>query len=249
MSALDVLAASAEGWTAGARPGHHHRPLYADRDAGRFFGWIRFDAMADTGIHQHLGPAFSYFLEGGLYDYQGRVVAGQMGINFSPATHEAIAYRPTTFVARLEAPVLTLGDGEPVHTGARAGQVENARPERLPDLNVTVDSLPMVPTAYAGVGRRTVHDYLGTGFDRRCVQLQLMPDAVLPTFTTVDRLDIFMVGGSVEANGVSIGNGALASVPLGSEVAIRTRFGALFFAWSEAPVELAGPATQDPFGF
>jgi len=65
--------------------------------------------MAGTGMHKHLGPAFSYIVEGALTDFQGEVVAGQMGINLSPATHEAIAYRPTCFVARLEAPDTKMG--------------------------------------------------------------------------------------------------------------------------------------------
>lgn len=248
MEALRVLETSADGWADGARPGHSQRALYADPAAGRFFGFIRFAPFANTGLHQHLGPAFSYFLQGGLYDFQGRVVAGQMGINFSPATHEAIAYEPTLFVARLEGGVMTLGDGAAVHTGAQTGEVRNRRPETLPDLNVTVDALPMTPTGMAGIGRRIVHDYLGTGFDRRCVQLQLLPDAELPPFRTEATLDLFMLGGSVELNGRPVPNGALATVAPGVDVQLKTRFGALVFAWSEGAVRLAGPG-RDPFGF
>lgn len=249
---LAILLPGNEGWTANARPGLWSRPLYADADAGLFFGWIRFDAMATTGMHQHLGPAFSYIVEGALNDFQGAVETGQMGINLSPATHEAIAYRPTLFVARLEAPVLYLEDAAAgdaaLHTGARTGAITVQRPEDLPDLNITVADLPMVPTSIAGVGRRMIFDYRGTSTNRRCVQLQMLPGMRLPRFHTVDRLDLFMLGGSAQAGDSLLPTGCLASFAPGSDVSITSRFGALIILWSDGPVEVEGSAL-DPLGF
>jgi len=248
---IAVLPPSAtQGWSAAPRPGLWSRPLYADGEQGRFFGWIRFEAMATTGLHRHLGPASSYFVEGGLYDLQGEVVAGQMGINLSGATHDAIAYRPTLFVARLEAPVIYLG-GEgsaagAVHTGARAGAIVHDNAEQLPDINVTVDALPMAPTSMPRIGRRMVFDYRGTGLERRCVQLQMLPGAAVPWFRTRDRLDLFVLGGGIDVGGAEVGAGAIAAIDGDREVILSSPHGALVFAWSDAPVETAA---ADPFGF
>jgi hypothetical protein len=239
---------STEGWLAAARPGLWSRPLYADAEQGRFFGWIRFEAMAATGLHRHLGPASSYFVEGGLHDFQGEVVAGQMGINLDGATHDAIAYRPTLFVARLESPVVYLGDDVrgALHTGARAGEIIHEDSARLPDINITVDDLPLTLTDAPGVARRMVFDYGGAGVHRRCVQLQMLPGASLPRFRTRDRLDLFVLGGGVEIGATSVGSGALAAIAGGCEIELASLHGALLFAWSEAPVEIDG---ADPFGF
>lgn len=250
---IDILTPSmTDGWGKAARPGMSHRPLYADPEAGLFFGWIRFEAMASTGLHKHLGPAFSYIVEGSLFDMQGEVVAGQMGINLSPATHDAIAYRPTLFVARLEAPVMYMGNEQggaaALHTGARTGEIVHDRPEDLPDINLTVADMPMVPTGLPNVGRRVIYGHRRDGAERRCVQLQMMPGASLPRFTTTDRLDIFVLGGGMQVGTEIVGPGALVAIAPGQEIAIDSRFGALFFAWSDAPVRLAAEG-RDPFGF
>ncbi|HEX8553580.1 MAG TPA: hypothetical protein VF695_02630, partial [Sphingomonas sp.] len=161
---------------------------------------------------------------------------------------------PTLFVARLEAPVLYMegaeGGARALHTGARTGDVTNDRPEELPDLNITVADLPMVPTSFPGVGRRLVHDYRTTGFNRRCVQIQMLPDTVLPNFQTADRLDLFVLGGSLGMNGDLIANGSLVAIEPGQSIDLATRYGALFFAWSDAPVVPRDRSSfRDPFGF
>lgn len=249
---LALLLPEPDGWSKNDRPGLWNKPLYAHSDTGSFFGWIRFDAMATTGVHQHLGPAYSFILQGALHDFQGSVEVGQMGINLSPATHEAIAYRPTLFVARLEAPVL-YGDAPQsrtgaLHTGGRAGPIVAQRPEDLPDLNITVADLPMVPTSMAGVGRRVIHVNREGGSEKRCVQLQMLPGTSLRPFRTLHRIDIFMLAGSAQLVQGDLPTGCLVSFEPGREVQLTSRFGALLFVWADGAVETDGD-TPDPFGF
>src|SRR5258708_12512339 len=68
-------------WTDANKAGIRLQPVRADRDQGLCLGFLAFDAMATTGIHQHTGPAFSYFLHGALADHQGPARAALIGIN------------------------------------------------------------------------------------------------------------------------------------------------------------------------
>src|SRR5438445_1636966 len=78
-------------WTDANKAGIRLQPVRADRENGLYLGFLAFDAMATTGIHQHTGPAFSYFLHGGLADYQGVAWAGVMGLNLDGTINNAIA--------------------------------------------------------------------------------------------------------------------------------------------------------------
>ena len=91
--AYDMLQAP---WSEAGRPGFYHKAVRGDRERGLFLGLLSFDPLTRTGVHQHLGVAVSYFLDGSLTDYWGAAVAGQAGINLKGATHDAVSYGKTT---------------------------------------------------------------------------------------------------------------------------------------------------------
>lgn len=240
-------------WVATEKPGMRLAPVRANREEGRYLGYLKFESMAETGLHQHLGPAFSYFLEGGLADYQGFARAGEVGVNLAGATHSAMAYAPTLMASRLEAPVIYPSEdsveGETLHTGATAGEIVNHAPEVLPDINVFLDDLQWCGTAHGGVQRRGVFDYAETEFDRRHVQLRLLPYTSLPAFRSGGQVDIFIIGGDLTIGGETRVSGDFFVIEESAVVEMSTRFGVLFLAWAEGPSHWKNCDSADLWGF
>ena len=244
-------------WRGTEKKGMQLAAVRASRESGQFLGYLLFERFSETGVHQHLGPAFSYFLDGGLTDFQGTAKAGEVGINLEGATHTAIAYRPTLAASRLEAPVIYPSEdsvrGEVLHTGATAppdgGEIVNANPEIMPDINVDLEALPWQGTQVAGLQRRMVFDYAQTEFARRHAELRLLPYTRVPPFRTTAALDVFVIGGDLSFNDERQGAGGFFVVDDGTEVHMSTQYGCLCLVWSEGPVAWQDRARSDPFGF
>ena len=226
-------------WVNANKPGIRLLPVRATRESGNFLGMLSFDTMINTGIHQHTGPAFSFFMHGGLADYQGIVQPGEMGINLAGATHDAISIAPTLMMSRLDAPVLYPDDGssqgEALHTGARGAEIVNTTPEVLPDMNVPVDKLPWLATLTGGVQRREIFDYANTALQRRCVQLRLLPGSKLGPLMTSDVIDIYVLGGDLSAGSERAAGGDFMIIDPDVTVTLTTRYGCLAFVWLDGP--------------
>ena len=240
-------------WIDAARPGLRLAPVMEEREQGKFLGLLEFERLASTGLHQHRDIAFSYFLDGGLTDYQGAATIGDMGINLAGATHDAIAYRRTLTASRLEGPVLYEGPGKAVvpslHSGAKTSEIINDNPEVMPDINIAVHGICAVSTSVAGVARRLIYDYHKVERDGRSVQMQFLPGSVTPFMIVTAPLSIFVIGGALIVGQVTVTGGGFFIVEAGSTFRIKSTFGALVLAWAEGPTmwdERAGP---DFFGF
>ncbi len=240
-------------WAGTDKKGMQLAAVRADREHGKFLGYLSFDRFAETGVHQHLGPAFSYFLQGGLADFQGMAREGDMGINLEGATHSAMSYAPTLMASRLEAPVIYPSEdsvkGEVLHTGARPGDIVNHMPEVMPDINIPLESLPWMGTTLAGVQRRMIFDYNQTEHDRRNVQLRLLPYTQIPTFRTSAPVDIFIIGGDLTIGGETHTHGSFFVLDEGALVEMSTEFGALILVWAEGRVSWLNAEANDLFGF
>lgn len=242
-------------WQDANKPGTRLGGVRMDRKNGLFLGYLSFERFAETGLHQHLGPASSYLLQGALTDYQGPTVAGQCGINLKGATHNAIAYEPTLLLARLDAPVIyadaaEADEGVPVHTGAGSGEIENPNPEAMPEIHVTVAEMPWLPTAAAGVARRNLWNYDTTGMDRRMRQIQMLPGTSLTPLKLTGLTDIFVLAGDLTVSGQTVGNGDFFVLEADREVELSTRYGANLFVWAEGPGVWVDDETKpDLWGF
>lgn len=240
-------------WVDPSRPGLRFAPVCEDRRKGKFLGYIGFEPLASTGLHQHLDIAFSYFVDGGLTDYQGAAVTGDMGINLKGATHDAIAYRKTLAAARLEGPVLYEGPGNAagpaLHSGAKVAPIVNEAPEVMPDNNIPVALLPTVPTAVAGISRWLIYDYHKVARDGRSVQLQFLPGSTTPAFDTSAPISFFVIGGALDVGGIRISGGGFGIVEQGTRTRLASTFGALVLAWAEGPAPWLDSKSPDLFGF
>ncbi len=240
-------------WVTTDKKGMQLAPVRADREQGQYLGYLKFDSMAETGLHQHLGPAFSYFLEGGLADFQGFARAGEVGINLAGATHAAIAYAPTLMASRLEAPVIYPSEdsvkGETLHTGATAGEIVNENPEVMPDINIFLDDLTWQGTTQTGVQRRIVFDYTQTEHNRRHVQLRLLPYTRLRPFRACGPTDIFIIGGDLSIGGEIRGAGDFFVIEADATVEMSTQFGVLLLAWADGPSHWLQAGGPDLWGY
>ncbi|MEQ9639346.1 MAG: hypothetical protein RIM84_04915 [Alphaproteobacteria bacterium] len=244
--------AMATDWQDAGQPGFYHKMVYGDREAGRFLGLIRIDPMMRSGLHQHQGVATSYFLAGTISDYGGTVQRGQAGINLAGDTHDATTYDGCTLAARLEGPVIYVEADQTheLHLGATQAALPDLNPERRPDINITVDGLPEVPTSLAGISRATIFDYAGTPDDRRWVSLRLQPGASLPAHVANAPLDWFVVAGDLKVSKAGIARaGSFVVADAGCTLAATSRGGCHLLAWSEAPVSWARGNRPDPYGF
>ena len=247
--AYDMVAAA---WTDTGLPGLRQKVVRMDRERGLFLGMLAFEPLTRTGLHQHQATAISYFLDGSLCDYAGFASAGMAGINLRGATHDAIAYTRCLLAARLEGPVIypVESDHATVHAGSRPAAIVNRAPEVMPDINVAVDALPALATMLAGVTRRLVFDYAGTGTDRRLVQLSLLPGTRLPAHVTSALLEFFLLGGDLRVNGVAAAAGSFVVIQPDTEIDISSAYGARLLAWAEGPASWAdGKPRPDCYGF
>jgi hypothetical protein len=241
-------------WVDASRPGLRKAAVHENRETGRFLGLLSFDTLASSGLHHHVDIAFSYMLSGGLTDYAGTTVAGQMGINMPGATHDAIAYLPTLMASRLDGPVLYAPgvgaeDAPPLHAGGRSETFVNPRPEESPDISLTLAALPAWSTSVAGLTRRMICDYRGTQNDFRNVALKMIPGTRVPPFRTRRIVEIFVLGGGMKVNGKLVLGGSFCVIEPDTEVTMGSSFGAEFIAWSEGRIEWLDAVAPDLFGF
>lgn len=240
-------------WQSAGKSGLALKPVREDRAQGRFLGLVAFEPGTRSGLHQHLGVATSFILEGGLTDYQGSIGLHDAGINVKGSTHDAIAYQRSLMVSRLEAPVIYPADTNrdyALHTGPTFGEIRNPHPELPPDINVAVDRLAPGPTGIGGLTRKTVFDYARSRGEHRYVELGLLPGTATPAFTTRAPLELWMRAGDLRAGDAATHANCFVIVEPGATLALASDFGALLHAWSEAPVDWAdGRARPDPFGF
>lgn len=248
-------------WREAGKAGVLQKVVRRDDERGQFLGLIAMEPMVRSGLHQHQGVATSYFVDGGLTDYQGAILTGQAGINLKGATHDAIAYARTLFVARLEGPVTYPPQDGPLHglhAGARHALLANPAPSVPPDINVSVDLLAEQGTGCDGVARRTVFDYAPTVDDHRMVQLSIRPQSRIPRLVVTGHTELWIRGGLLEVDGQAAHAGCFVILEPSAEVSLACPFGALVLAWAEGPahwidppasVDGAPPPRADLFGY
>lgn len=225
-------------WRALGRPGVRDKAVRRDSTTGQYLGVIEFAPLSRSGLHQHLGTALSYFLAGSLSDYQGSASEGMAGINLAGATHDAVTYPGALIAARLEGPVVVpegISAAHPIHGGVREGKLRNPLPERWPDINIPVLPLPLVPTHFAGIGRRMIFDYAPTPDNRRFSALTIMPESPAIEIVHEGLTDWFVLGGDVRVGGKRLHANSFAVIEPGARVAIDTEYGCQILCWAEAP--------------
>jgi hypothetical protein len=225
-------------WRELGRPDVRDKAVREDLATGLYLGVIAFDPMSRSGLHQHLGTALSYFLSGALSDYQGSASEGMAGINLAGATHDAISYTGAMLASRLEGPVVSpegVTAVHPIKGGAKAGRLMNPFPERWPDINIPVAPLPLVPTLFAGVGRRMIFDYAPTADRRRFAALTIMPHAPAVEIAHQGLTDWYVLGGDVAVNGQSANANSFVVIEPGARVEIASEYGCQLLAWADAP--------------
>ena len=250
---VHVYDAESLKWQTAGKTGLALKPVREDREKGRFLGLVAFEPVTRSGLHQHLGVATSFVLDGGLTDYQGSVTLHDAGINLKGATHDAVAYQRTLLVSRLEAPVIypaETGRDYALHTGPRFGEIRNPNPEVMPDINVAVERLPALATSIAGVTRKMIFDYALSAGEHRYVQLGMLPGSATPAFTTRAPLELWVRAGDLRIGGATAYANCFVIVEAGATIEIASSFGALFHAWSEGRTDWAdGSKRPDLFGF
>lgn len=241
-------------WQDAGKAGVAQKIVRRDGERGWFLGLIGMEPTVRSGLHQHQGVATSYFVDGGLTDYQGAIRTGEVGINLKGATHDAITYARTLFVARLQGPVTYPPQDGPLHAlhaGARHAVLVNPAPEVPPDINVAVDALVAAPTGLDGVERRMVFDYAGTGDAHRMVQLSIRPQVRVPRLRATDHVELWVRGGLLEVDGRIVHAGCFVVIEPGAEFELASPFGALLLGWAEGTLEWVEPpaAPAELFGF
>jgi len=250
-----VYDVSTQPWQNVGVSGLAQKIVRRDDQTGQSFGFMSFDTLTRTGVHQHLGNAFSYFLSGALTDYQGTTGAGELGINFPGSTHDAIAYLPTLTVGRMEGPVAYGPDvAHKLHAGNHHRDFENEFPEHLPDLNITLNSVAVTPTRVPGLARRLVYDYAHTPNQRRMTQLMLLPGTQVPLHRLTALVDMYVLGGDVTftAQGVAAQAKAGDFVVLEPDTRLQfaSRYGASLLLWADGPSHWEDGATRaELYGF
>ena len=222
-------------WREMPRGTAREKAVRRDEKAGRYLGLVCFDPMSRSGVHQHLATATSYFLSGSLTDYQGTTGEGCVGINLAGATHDAVSYPGSLLVSRLEGPVVIPDGGLAVHPHADHRELHPVNSETPPDISIVLDATLAIPTRFAGVSRRTLFDYAGTGDDRRMVCLNLWPRAPALRLKHMAATEYFILAGDLRIEGKPVSGPAFVLIEPGAEVSLSSEYGCALLAWAEGP--------------
>jgi hypothetical protein len=238
VSGVYVYALDDAPWRDLGREGVRDKAVRRDPATGHYLGVISFAPLSRSGLHQHLGTALSYFLAGALADYQGSASEGMAGINLAGATHDAVSYPGCLIASRLEGPVVVpegVTAAHPIHGGVKAGRLANPFPERWPDINIPVAPLPLVPTHFAGIGRRMIFDYAPTGDRRRFAALTIMPHSPAFDITHEGLTDWYVLAGDIGVAGKRACANSFVVIEPGARVEIGSEYGCQLLCWAEAP--------------
>ncbi len=255
ISEKSVSVYDAEGlaWHSVGKVGLALKPVREDLKNGRFLGLVGFEPMSRSGLHQHLGVATSFILDGSITDYQAPIGLHQAGINLEGATHDAISYQRTLLMSRLEAGVIYPESTDrdfALHVGPRFGSIRNANPEVPPEITVSVDALPGLATTIGGVTRKMIFDFAVAHGNHRYAEIGMLPGSATPAFVTSALLELWVRAGDVCVGGKAAHANCFVIVEPGTTLVIESGFGALFHVWSEGPINWAdGVARPDLFGF
>ncbi len=236
-------------WRETPRGTAREKAVRRDDEAGHFLGLITFDPLSRSGVHQHLGTATSYFLAGSLTDHQATTREGQIGVNLAGATHDAVSYSGCTLVSRLEGRVIIPEGGRAIHPHAGQAAVRNARPETPPDITIELERALPVATRFAGVGRRPLFDYAGTGDDRRLCALTLWPRTPRLVVRHGALTDLFVLAGDLRIGARTLAGPAFVVIEPGATVEMASDFGCSLLAWAEGPAWSADSGEAELYGF
>lgn len=249
-SGVFVCDASRLPWQDTPEPGLRLKPVRYDNRHGQFLGLVGFDPMTRSGLHQHHGVATSFVIDGCLTDYCGAIGLHQAGINLVGATHDAFAYQRAVLVSRLDGPVAyppERGALSGLHAGSHHAEFVNPAREVPPEINVDVDALPPWQTGIEGLTRQMVFDYTGSGRNHRHVQWRASPGLVCPPWRASALTEFWVRGGLFEVNGITVHANSFVIAEAGTELRLRSPFGALLLAWAEGPEAwLDASAAQGP---
>ncbi|HVZ42631.1 MAG TPA: hypothetical protein VHA82_02390 [Ramlibacter sp.] len=236
-------------WRETPRGTAREKAVRRDNERGLFLGLITFDPMSRSGLHQHLGTASSYFLAGSLTDHQATTREGHVGINLRGATHDAVTYGGATLVSRLEGPVVIPDGGLAIHPHADQGPVRNHHPETPPDITIELERTLAIGTRFAGVVRRPLFDYAGTGDVRRMCCLTLWPGGGARAVRHSALTDLFVLSGDLRVDGVVVHGPSFVIVEPDTAVTISTQYGCSLLAWAEGPAVSEEDPGAELYGF
>lgn len=240
-------------WVSNGKQGLNEKSVRKNETTGDWLGVVAFEPGTRSGMHQHLATAVSYFLGGSLSDYQGFIRNGEVGINLTGATHDAMSFEGALLLSKLNGPVALPLEAQGhyrTHGGAVFRELVNANPQVLPDINIEVASLPMAALDGTDGGLRTIFDYAPAAEDHRFCELRLLPGASLPPHKVNGRLDLFVLGGQCVVNSRRVLANSFVVIEPGTELTLASAFGVRCMLWSEAPVDfLDGRVRKDPYGY
>jgi hypothetical protein len=230
-----VVDVNLQDWQVTAHPGIYLKTVRVDQTRGQFLGLVRFDPGARSGLHQHQGVATSFVVDGGLTDYHGAIVEHQAGINLRGATHDAMAYKRTVLVSRLEGLVSYPPNDaiSGVHSGSYSAEFQNPDPDAPPEINVEVDALPLRETGLSGIRSQLIFDYTDTGSNHRMLQLHIRPHTEF-SFTANALTEFWVRGGNMKINDQAAHADCFVICEKGAKPRISSPFGALLIVWAEA---------------
>jgi hypothetical protein len=105
-----------------------------------------------------------------------------------------------------------------------------------------------VPTRFAGVGRRPLFDYAGTGDNRRLCALTLWPGMPAVRIKHTSLTDFFVLAGDLQLDGWATSGPAFVVIEPGSEVSLSTEYGCSLLVWAEGP-GFAADGGAELYGF
>lgn len=226
--------AAAMPWVPTGRDGISVKVLRVAAERGGTFTLLRMDRDSTTGLHTHLAPASSYFLTGRLLDFQGIAESGELGVNPTGTTHDALAIEESILVSRLDGPVHGIPMTPELRGEDRDDALTPVRTDVLgpPDIQIRSESRPWEATAFDGVLRRTLWQ---DGPNVAVSILRLEPGAEVPEHLHFRPLEVYVLQGSVRDGAAEYVAGEYAYTGAGTRRTLRSDAGCALLCWADGP--------------
>lgn len=238
MNGVRLCSTAALEWEPLGKGNVRQRVVRNDPDSGQFLGMMQLDALACTGIHKHLDVAFAFHLAGSSTNYSAVVRPGQLGITLAGTVHDTVIYENALTIVRTEGRTMfppPLGGEVHLHSGAVYGEMTTDPAQPSGCLTIVPESLPLAPTAVAGIARRMLFDYAPTGKNRRLVEFAALPQTAIAPHRMSERLEIFVIAGDLSVNAIQAGPADFVLVDAGKQIQWETRYGCRLLAWADGP--------------
>lgn len=259
MQDIQIFDALNAPWTPAGEKGVYSKTFRADDLSGDYFGLVKLDPLTRTGLHQHLGVAGAFILQGDMIDQDDTAGPLDTVYNVGGLIHEAVTYEGLTLVSRNRGRTIYAEQGSALFP--ESGPLKGAFDKALAETAATyvmpaADALGGACSSSFVSSEKILFDGRGLGnlAPPHVCLLAAFKAGVEKELCVEALLEGFVLGGELglaakDEDARRVPGGAAFVIAPGSVFALTCPYGARIVLWSEGVVRSTERPEDRLFGF